>query len=138
MMDTRQVRLIRESWQRVETDPDAAARRFYAHLFAIDPSVARLFSEDMSEQRRKLMSALRTAVDHIDDSETLQPLLARLGASHADYGVERDHFDAVGSALLSTLADALGDDFTREHEQAWRAAYAYLSATMIAAMEQGR
>ncbi|MEM8950696.1 MAG: RNA degradosome polyphosphate kinase, partial [Pseudomonadota bacterium] len=41
--------------------------------------------------------------------ETLVPVLRDLGARHVEYGVEPEHYDYVGRALLDALEEALGD-----------------------------
>jgi nitric oxide dioxygenase len=43
--------------------------------------------------------------------------------------------DVVGDCLLWKLHQGLGDDFTPRLREAWTAAYALLSARMIAAAE---
>jgi hemoglobin-like flavoprotein len=44
--------------------------------------------------------------------------------------VEDQHYETVGAALLWTLRQGLGEGFTADVEDAWKAAYAILSATM--------
>ena len=53
------------------------------------------------------------------DMETLISVLKELGARHADYGIQQEHYPIVGEALIETLAAALGDDFTPEAKSEW-------------------
>ena len=111
------------------------ATTFYRHLFEIDPSAARLFAGvDMAAQRSKLARALGGVVHALDDPDRLLPVLAPLGKRHARYGVEHHHFDSVGAALLSALADTLGSAFTPEVRDAWATAYAIVAAVMRRAL----
>jgi hemoglobin-like flavoprotein len=48
-----------------------------------------------------------------------------------DYGVRAEHYAPVGQALIWTLQQGLGPDFTPEVQEAWLAAYGVLSSTMI-------
>jgi hemoglobin-like flavoprotein len=57
-------------------------------------------------------------------------VLHGLGARHASYGVQASHYDTVGSALLLTLRDGLGDAFTPAVAEAWTAMYALVAREM--------
>lgn len=46
------------------------------------------------------------------------------------YGVEDAHYETVGSALLWTLGQGLGDAFTKDVEEAWATTYGMLATTM--------
>ncbi len=89
-----------------------------------------LFTGDMKEQGRKLMTMLKTAVGGLDRLETIVPAVENLGKRHGEYGVIDDHYDTVAQALLWTLGQGLGDAFTPEAEEAWTAVYGTLASTM--------
>ena len=59
-----------------------------------------------------------------------------LGRRHANYNVRAERYDTVGQALLPTLSQGLGDDFTNEVREAWTAAYTLLATVMIDAAAQ--
>jgi hemoglobin-like flavoprotein len=126
----RQIALVQESWKRVQPLADKAAELFYMRLFSLEPSVRRLFKGDMVEQGRKLMSMISVAVNSLARLETIVPAVQALGRRHAGYGVEKHHYTVVEAALLWTLAQGLGEKFTREIEEAWRTAYRVLATTM--------
>jgi hemoglobin-like flavoprotein len=128
---------IRITWQRVGAIGDAAAALFYDRLFEVDPSLRPLFAKtEMTAQRGKLLQALALVVASLDRLETLVPILEQLGRRHVSYGVRKQHYQSVGSALLWTLERGLGADWTREAEEAWAQAYALVSGIMSAAAEQ--
>ena len=52
---------------------------------------------------------------------------------HAGYGVQDAVYQSVGAALLKTLGQGLGADFTADTKAAWTDVYDVLSGTMIAA-----
>jgi hemoglobin-like flavoprotein len=52
------------------------------------------------------------------------------------YGVEDRHYATVGEALLWTLEQGLGKDFTAEVREAWASAYGLLSRTMMDAASE--
>lgn len=129
-MDSSDVSLVQDSFAKVAPIADTAADLFYERLFAIAPEVRPLFPDDMSEQKAKLMQTLAVAVRGLDRPETVIPALEDLGRRHVGYGVEAAHYDAVGAALLHTLARGLGDGWNPELERAWTRTYALVATTM--------
>lgn len=130
-----QILQVRASWPRVAAQADSLAQTFYARLFDIDASAARLFAGvDMAAQRVKLAQALTVVVHALDDTDRLLPALAALAKRHARYGVEDRHFDSVGEALLWALANVLGNDFDDALREAWTTAYAIVASVMRRAL----
>jgi len=125
-----QIKLIQESFQKVAPIAETAAELFYSKLFELDPSLKSLFKGDMKEQGAKLMATLTVVVKGIGDLNSLVPVVQDLGRRHAGYGVEDEHYGTVGEALIWTLGQGLGDDFTEEVREAWVAAYGVLASTM--------
>ena len=129
-MNPTQISLVQQSFSKVAPIADAAAEMFYKRLFEIDPSLSKLFRGDMREQGRMLMSMIAMAVRGLDRIETLVPVVRKLGARHAGYGVKDRDYDSVGTALLWTLEQGLGGEFTPEVRAAWTAVYGLLAQTM--------
>lgn len=129
-LSARTVELVRKSWGAVLPISDAAAQLFYDRLFELDPSVRPLFKNDMREQKKKLMQTITVAVDGLAAVDKLIPVLKALGARHVGYMVEDRHYDTVGEALLWTLKEGLGDQFTPEVKRAWQEVYGVLARVM--------
>jgi hemoglobin-like flavoprotein len=126
-----QKRLVQSSFtKQVQPIADAAASLFYARLFQLDPSLRPLFKADMAAQRRAVMGMLATAINGLDDLDTLLPAVKSLGRRHVGYGVKDADYDTVGRALLDALQQGLGDGFTPELRDAWAEAYALLAGVM--------
>jgi hemoglobin-like flavoprotein len=135
-MTPTQVELIRTSWTAVEPIGDLAATLFYDRLFALDPTIERLFRRtDMGRQKTVLMQTLTVVVKSLDRLDELAPAIEALGRRHAGYGVRTAHYDTVGEALLWTLGQGLGDGFTPELRDAWVEAYTTLASVMIGTAE---
>ena len=62
--------------------------------------------------------------------ETIIPAAEKLAIKHIDYGVKAEDYTTVGNALLYTLKQGLGDEFTDEVKKAWTAAYRVLADVM--------
>ncbi len=130
-MNPRQIGLIKASWDKVLPISDKAAELFYGKLFELDPEVKKLFTGDMSEQGKKLMTMIDTVVKSLDNLEVVVPAIQESGKRHVAYGVKDEDYATVGEALIWTLGAGLGDDFTDEVKESWIAAYTVLSTTMI-------
>ncbi len=63
------------------------------------------------------------------------PILQNLGRRHDGYGVRPDHYETVGAALLQTLEQGLGDEFTPEVRAAWAHVYGVMASVMQEACE---
>lgn len=137
-METQQVALVQESFKLVVPIKEAAAELFYNRLFEIEPSTRAMFSDDVTEQGKKLMGALATVVGGLTDPDTIIPTVQDLGVAHLGFGVEDWHYDVVGQALIWALEQGLGDAFTDEVKDAWVAAYTLLSGVMIEAANNYR
>ena len=125
-----QISLVQKSWRQVLPISDTAAAMFYQELFRLDPGIKPLFKGDMTEQGRKLVEMISTAVNGLPQLSAIVPAVQELGRRHARYGVRPQHYDTVGAALLSTLRRGLGDAFTPEVKEAWTETYTVLSRTM--------
>jgi hemoglobin-like flavoprotein len=135
-MTPHQIDLVQRTFAQVKPIAPAAAELFYARLFTLDPSLRPMFRSDMSRQGQMLMSMIGAAVNGLSNLEKLAPVVRQLGARHAGYGVQTEHYDTVGDALLWTLEQGLGDAFTPEVSDAWAAAYGLLAEVMqLGAME---
>lgn len=133
-MTPQQIALVQASFAKVVPIAGTAADLFYARLFEIAPDVRRMFPDDMALQKKKLMVMLGTAVNGLSRLDALLPAVHALGERHAGYGVQAEHFEPVGQALLWTLKQGLGDEFTPAVEEAWVTAYDVLSGAMTEAM----
>jgi hemoglobin-like flavoprotein len=131
-----QVVLVKNSWGLVMPIANKAAELFYGKLFEMDPDLESLFSGDMAEQGRKLMTMINVAVNGLDRLEAIVPAVEQLGERHVGYGVKDKDYDTVGAALLWTLEAGLGEAFTPEVKEAWSVTYGVLANTMKAAAAQ--
>jgi hemoglobin-like flavoprotein len=102
-------------------------------LFTIAPEVRTLFPSDLTEQKKKLMQMIATAVTNLHQVERIIPAVEELGRRHVGYGVTARHYEPVGAALLWTLEQGLGAEFTPSVKAAWAATYATVMGVMTKA-----
>ena len=130
-MTPKQKQLVQNSWEKVLPISEAAAALFYGRLFELDPSTRPLFKHtNMPEQRKKLMNMIGAAVNGLNALDQLIPAVSNLGRRHMTYGVTDEHYTTVGKALIWTLEQGLGADFTPEVKEAWTTVYGLLADTM--------
>ncbi len=132
-MTPEQIAVVQSNWSKVAAISDQAAELFYGKLFELDPSLKTLFKSDMKEQGKKLMQMIGVAVANLKNLGEVVPAVEALGERHVDYEVKESHYDTVGEALLWTLGQGLGDDFTAEAKEAWTVTYTTLAGVMIEA-----
>jgi hemoglobin-like flavoprotein len=124
-------RLVQESWVRISADADTVASRFYEILFELAPGARALFANtDLAGQRRKFVQMLDDILRMLDDPAASIPSLAALGRRHVDYGTQPADYDTVGAALLTTLEESLGDDFSPAMRDAWMETYRTIAGIM--------
>jgi hemoglobin-like flavoprotein len=133
-----QIERVQSSFAKVAPIADAAAALFYTRLFDIAPEVKPLFRSDMHEQGRKLMAMLGMAVGSLRKLDAILPAVEAMAVRHVRYGVSPAFYKPVGEALIWTLEQGLGEDFTPETRDAWLAVYTTLSGVMIAATQESR
>ena len=131
----KQVELVQATWAKCVPIAETAADLFYGKLFELDPELKPLFKTDIKEQGAKLMQMINTAVNGLTNLEAIVPAVQDLGKRHVDYGVKASHYGTVAEALLWTLGQGLGDDFTDEVKEAWTAVYGVLAKVMLEAAE---
>ncbi|MEM7672570.1 MAG: globin family protein [Verrucomicrobiota bacterium] len=129
-MTEAEIDLVQESWEKCVPIAETAAELFYGKLFELDPSVKPLFKGDMKEQGKKLMTMITTAVRSLKKLDTVVGAVQDMGKRHAGYGVKDEHYDTVGTALIWTLGQGLGDAFTEDVKVAWLKTYTLLATTM--------
>ncbi|MCH5672642.1 globin domain-containing protein [Streptomyces gilvus] len=123
--------LIRRTMAEVTPIADKVTSYFYALLFVRHPELRSLFPAAMDTQRDRLLRALLTAAEHIDNAEVLVPYLQNLGRGHRKYGTRPEHYPAVGECLIGALSKYAPDIWDAETETAWVRAYTTISQVMI-------
>ncbi len=124
-------KLLKQSFDLVVPQKEAFAEAFYNRLFALYPQTKTLFANtDMKRQQSSLMATLAVVVTGVANGENVIPIIEELGQRHNGYGVKSEYYPMVGQALLETLKEFLGKDWTPEIEATWTAAYQVITQVM--------
>lgn len=133
-MSPRQISLVKESWLSVAAiDPLVVGQHFYNRLFDLDPQLRPLFRAPIPEQSKKLLTMLHYVIKKLDALDEIMGEVRKLAQRHVHYGTRPEHYNVVGSALVWTLEQGLGEAWTDELQEAWIAVYTVLAGAMIEA-----
>ncbi|MGW7542889.1 globin domain-containing protein [Streptomyces sp. NPDC054770] len=110
---------------------DKVTSYFYALLFVRHPELRSLFPAAMDTQRDRLLKALLTAAEHIDNTPVLVEYLQNLGRGHRKYGTRAEYYPAVGECLIGALSRYATGIWDAETEAAWVRVYTTMSQVMI-------
>ncbi|MFD5425371.1 globin domain-containing protein [Streptomyces sp. NPDC127084] len=131
--------LVRRTMEEIAPVADKVTSYFYALLFVRHPELRALFPAAMDAQRDRLLRALLTAAEHMDNTEVLVDYLGHLGRGHRKYGTQPAHYPAVGEALIGALSRFATTTWNPGTEAAWVRTYTTISQIMIdAAAENER
>jgi hemoglobin-like flavoprotein len=123
--------LVKTTFRKIVPISEKTVRSFYDRLFELDPPARALFKGDFREQGRKFIQMLAVIVGGLDRMEEIVPAVQSLAKRHMRYGVTIEQYATVGQALLWSIENALGAEFTPDVKEAWQSLYEVLSSTAI-------
>lgn len=133
-LTSHQIQIVRYSWKSLRgIKPALIADIFYTKLFSENPRLRKMFPADMEAQYTKLMDMLNSIVIRLDKMDELTEDITAMAIRHRGYGVKFSHYKPVGDALLWTLQQGMGRDWTPELAEAWGTCYNTLTGIMIEA-----
>lgn len=135
-MTLREKEKIRESFQSMSELAGPLSLLFYGRLFEVDPALRPMFQGDIARQGLKLMEMIAAVVAHLDQVDSLQPVLRAMGQRHRAYGVLPRHYESVEAALIWSMRQAMGADLDGEAQAAWRKVIQLVSEAMKAGAEE--
>ena len=121
---------------------ETVADLFYARLFEDKPKYRKLFPDDMSGQKRKLIAMLAFITksldwtedqwrDDVDPQDDLFLVVLALGRRHHElYKIPDSAYEPVERSLMWALDQGLGQAFTPELRSAWTKLYRALATSM--------
>lgn len=136
LMESSHPRMIKELFALIEPYAEKSITYCYGRLFAENPRLRALFPPGMTAQRDRMLHAMAQIVASLDNPETLEAFLSRLGRDHRKFGVSPEHYDAMGRAMSATLRTYAGAAWTAEMESVWTTTFSTATAIMIQAAEE--
>ena len=134
-LDPEKITLVQSSWEKMESTSIQSATLCLINLSATDATIASLFKKDGIVRSLETLQGITYVVGCLDQPDRLRPYLGSLGRLLRLHGVNASHQQIVGAALLQTLGQSLGDNFTPAHRGAWAVAYSFITGIMISESE---
>ncbi|MFD5536820.1 globin domain-containing protein [Streptomyces sp. NPDC127079] len=122
---------VRDTLAEIRPIADKVTAYFYALLFVRHPELRSLFPAAMDTQRERLLKALLTAAERIDNTPVLVEYLQNLGRGHRKFGTRAEYYPAVGECLIGALSRYASGSWSPETEAAWVRTYTTMSQVMI-------
>ncbi len=129
-LNTAQIKLVKDSFEKIVPIKDKFATDFYDELFRLDPSLRPMFKPDMSSQKQKLVDTLSFVIGSLHNPAIIIGAIKDLGKRHVNYGTKPEHYDTVGQAIIKALQGALGHEMKGDMLAAWLAAYTMIADIM--------
>ncbi|MCL1144317.1 globin domain-containing protein [Shewanella gaetbuli] len=126
-----EIQLIQSSFAIIKAENINLSRTFYDHLFQMAPLVIPLFKTERAIQEKHFNEIFTTAVNKINQFESLRPLLFDLGVRHKNYNVKQAQFQVVKSALILSIQYELKDQSNTTIESAWANYYDNIAEVVI-------
>jgi len=149
-LTTKEVGIVEATWKKAAgLGVEKVGVLLFHNIFKLAPEALQLYSfrnetnalteatPGLKAHGVKVVTMVGTAVDNLRDFSAVVPALQELGIRHIGYSVVAAHYIVVGKALMQTLENALGADFTPEARIAWSKVWQTVSTTMIEAAASG-
>lgn len=135
MLTQAQLDVIKATVPVLDAGGEALTRHFYERMFRENPEVQSFFNpahQKTGGQQRALAAAICAYAKHIENPGVLASAVELIAHKHASLGIQAQHYPIVGSNLLSSIKEVLGDAATPDVIDAWAAAYNQLADLFIA------
>ena len=134
-MQPKQIELVRKAWQSIHAKPEQSSEMFQDNLWEIDPKALDIFKYQAEFDGQKLMQFIDGVVSSLHSPKKLNAQLVNTVRRYSGYKLCRKHRDSVREAMLQTIHDCLGNDLSKEIEEAWKAVYEIVSGSIIQVSE---
>ncbi|KAK9126550.1 hypothetical protein Scep_015396 [Stephania cephalantha] len=143
--------LVKQSWESMKLNVPELSLRFFSTILEIAPAAKGMFSflkdsDEIPHNNPKLKAhaikvfkmTCEAAIQLREKGEVVisENTLKNLGSVHLKKGVIGPHFEVVKEALLRTIKEAMGEQYSEEMEKAWSEAYDQLAAAIKAEMKE--
>ncbi|SAK46848.1 NO-inducible flavohemoprotein [Caballeronia ptereochthonis] len=124
----------------LESGGEALTTHFYNKMLTEYPEVRPMFNQAhqvSGAQQRALANGVLMYARHIDELEKLGGLVGQIINKHVALNIQPEHYPIVGSCLLKSIREVLGEEIATDAViDAWAAAYQQL-ADLLIGLEEG-
>ncbi|XP_040435145.1 cytoglobin isoform X1 [Falco naumanni] len=97
-----------------------SAKQYFSQFKHMEDPLEMERSLQLRKHARRVMGAINTVVENLNDSEKVSSVLALVGKAHAlKHKVEPIYFKKLTGVMLEVIAEEYANDFTPEAHGAW-------------------
>ncbi|XP_012682926.1 cytoglobin-2 [Clupea harengus] len=126
--------IVQDTWGRVYENCEDVGVTILIRFFVNFPSAKQYFSQfqdmddpeemekssQLRQHARRVMNAINTVVENLNDPDKVSSVLNIVGKAHAlKHKVEPVYFKILSGVILEVLAEDFGECFTAEVARAW-------------------
>lgn len=137
-MNAQQKELITATVPLLRTSGQILTNHFYRRMFAHHPELKETFNmgnQANGRQKSALANAVLAYAENIENPGVLLDVLKGIGNKHVSLNIKPEQYVIVGTHLLASISEVLGDVATPEILDAWKAAFFEL-ADIMAGLEK--
>jgi nitric oxide dioxygenase len=134
MLSQKTLSIIKATVPVLEAHGETLTRHFYKRMFAHNPEVIAFFNpahQASGTQQRALANAICAYAANIDNLGVLGNAVELIAQKHASLQIKPEQYPIVGSNLLESIREVLGEGATDEVINAWSEAYGLLAEILI-------
>jgi nitric oxide dioxygenase len=133
-MNPHQKELIKATIPILKSSGEDLTNYFYARMFKHHPELRNMFNmgnQANGRQKSALANAVLAYAENIEDPSVLIGVLKGIGTKHRSLNIQPEQYKIVGTHLIASIGEVVGEAATPEILEAWTVAFYQLAAIMI-------
>ncbi|WP_296142864.1 NO-inducible flavohemoprotein [uncultured Flavobacterium sp.] len=133
-MNPHQKELIKATIPILRASGEDLTNYFYARMFKHHPELRNMFNmgnQANGRQKSALANAVLAYAENIEDPSVLITVLKGIGTKHRSLNIQPDQYKIVGTHLIASIGEVVGEATTPEILEAWTVAFYQLAQIMI-------
>jgi nitric oxide dioxygenase len=134
MLKESTIAIVKSTAPILQEHGETLTRHFYRRMFQHNPEVAPFFNpahQAAGAQQKALAGAICAYAANIDNLSVLGSAVELIAQKHASLQILPEHYPIVGSNLLASIREVLGEGATDAVIEAWGEAYGLLADILI-------
>lgn len=134
MLSEKTIAIVKSTAPILEEHGVTLTKHFYKRMFEHNPEVIPFFNpahQASGAQSKALAGSICAYAANIDNLEVLGGAVELIAQKHASLHVKPEQYPIVGSNLLESIKEVLGEGATDEVIEAWGEAYGFLAEVLI-------
>lgn len=134
MLSDQTIAIVKSTSPILQQHGETLTRHFYRRMFEHNPEVLPFFNpahQHSGSQQKALAGAICAYAANIDNLAALGGAVELIAQKHVSLMIKPEHYAIVGSNLLASIREVLGEGATDEVITAWGEAYGFLANILI-------